>query len=61
MYRWKLQIYNSTYEVNPVYSNASVAEEREEGFMFLRKKMPNIRLTGRDFDLVNDGSIRYQS
>lgn len=60
MYRWKLQIYNSTYEVNPTYSNASVTEEREEGFMFLRKKMPNIRLTGRDFDLVNDGSIRYQ-
>lgn len=60
MYRWKLQIYNSTYDVSPTYSNAAVSEEREEGFMFLRKKMPNIRLTGRDFDLVNDGSIRYQ-
>ena len=60
MYRWKLQIYNSTYDVSPTYSNAAVSEEREEGFMFLRKKMPNIRLTGRDFDLVNDGSIRYK-
>lgn len=60
MYRWKLQIYNSTYDVSPTYSNAAVSEEREEGFMFLRKKMPNIRLTGRDFDLINDGSIRYK-
>jgi len=60
MYRWRLQIYNSTYDVSPTYSDASVTEEREEGFMFLRKKMPSIRLTGRDFDLVNGGSIRYQ-
>ena len=60
MYRFYLDIFNTTKQVYPKFEKTAITSSRESEQFFLRKKFPKFQFIGEDFDFINNGSIYYE-
>lgn len=60
MYRFFIDIYNTSKQIYPKIDDASINWVREDGQFFSRASFPKLKIIGEDFDLINNGSIYYE-